>query len=300
MAGGRIEGAGLRGVMRLTWVEDHLAHVLDHCETDEPSGTWTGLACQDHGLALGGDVDNATLRRLSAHGQIADLIWEPRGELVAEHGQLHQAAIQAAQDGKPKTAEQLWQQVQAIWSVAWSANYAALKFLQDAGLSRFSPVTPQRWVVASFEHHRGPHGLPHPHVHNIVITAQVSGVALDASFGASCERVAPAPLREGLPWSRGSCSSRRGIRGRPRRPRIRRWGRMRGTDAAWSTDEASIPPCIVIEARKAPDRLDGQNISQRQSGRISKLRVLLLERARGRQGADPVVVDALAAHELEP
>jgi len=70
MAGGRIEGAGLRGVMRLTWVEDHLAHVLDHCETDEPSGAWTGLACQDHGLALGGDVDNATLRRLSAHGEI--------------------------------------------------------------------------------------------------------------------------------------------------------------------------------------------------------------------------------------
>jgi hypothetical protein len=207
MAGGRIEGAGLRGVMRLTWVEDHLAHVLDHCETDEPSGTWTGLACQDHGLALGGHVDNATLRRLSAYGQIADLIWEPRGELVAEHGQLHQAAIQAAQDGKPKTAEQLWQQVQAIWSVAWSANYAALTFLQDAGLSRFSPVTPQRWVVASFEHHRGPHGLPHPHVHNIVITAQVSGVALDASFGASCERVVPAPLREGLPWSRRRCST---------------------------------------------------------------------------------------------
>jgi len=25
--------------------------------------------------------------------------------------------------------------------------------------------------------------------------------------------------------------------------------------AAWSTDEASIPPCIVIEARKARDRV---------------------------------------------
>ena len=62
MAGSRIEGAGLRGVMRLTWVEDHLAHVLVHCESDEPSGAWTGLACQDHGLALGGDVDNATLQ----------------------------------------------------------------------------------------------------------------------------------------------------------------------------------------------------------------------------------------------
>jgi hypothetical protein len=177
MAGSRIEGAGLRGVMRLTRVEDHLAHVLDHCETDEPSGAWTGLACQDHGLALGGDVDNATLRRLSAHGEIADLIWEPRGELAAEHGQLLQAAILAAQDGKPQTGQQLWQQVRAIWSVAWSANYEALKFLQDAGLRRFSPVKPQRWVVASFEHHRGPHGLPHPHVHNIVITSLTTGAS---------------------------------------------------------------------------------------------------------------------------
>ena len=177
MAGSRIEGAGLRGVMRLTWVEDHLAHVLDHCETDEPSGAWTGLACQDHGLALGGDVDNATLRRLSARGEIADLIWEPHGELAAEHGQLLQAAILAAQDGKPQTREQLWQQVRAIWSVAWSANYAALKFLQDAGLSRFSPVKPQRWVAASFEHHHGPHGRSRPHIHNIVITALTTGAS---------------------------------------------------------------------------------------------------------------------------
>jgi hypothetical protein len=175
MAGGRIEGAGLRGIMRLTWVEDHLAHVLEHGGTDEPAGAWTGLACQDHGLALGGDVDDATLRRLSARGAIADLIWEPRPELAAEHGRLLQAAIQAAQDGKPNRGEQLWQQVQAIWSLAWSANYAALKFVQDAGLSRFSPVRPQRWVAASFEHHRGPHGRPHPHVHNIVITTLTTG-----------------------------------------------------------------------------------------------------------------------------
>ena len=142
MAGSRIEGAGLRGVMRLTWVEDHLAHVLDHCETDEPSGAWTGLACQDHGLALGGDVDNATLRRLSAYGQIADLIWEPRAELAAEHGQLLQAAIQATQDGKPKTGEQLWLQVQAIWSVAWSATMrrsSSCRTRASAGSRRSSP-----------------------------------------------------------------------------------------------------------------------------------------------------------------
>ena len=40
--------------------------------------------------------------------------------------------------------------------------------MQNAGLTRFFPVKPQRWVVASFEHHCGPHGLSSPHVHNIV------------------------------------------------------------------------------------------------------------------------------------
>jgi hypothetical protein len=39
-----IDGMGLTGVLRLTWVRDNLAHVLDHSHTDETSGTWTGLA----------------------------------------------------------------------------------------------------------------------------------------------------------------------------------------------------------------------------------------------------------------
>ncbi len=56
-----ISGAGPSGVLRMTWVGDQLAHVLEHCDTDEPSGTWTGLACPDHGLALGADVDMTTL-----------------------------------------------------------------------------------------------------------------------------------------------------------------------------------------------------------------------------------------------
>ena len=36
-----IPGADLSGVLRLTWARDQLAHVLDHSQTDEPSGTWT-------------------------------------------------------------------------------------------------------------------------------------------------------------------------------------------------------------------------------------------------------------------
>jgi hypothetical protein len=36
-----IAGMGLTGVLRITWVRDNLAHVLDHSQTDETSGTWT-------------------------------------------------------------------------------------------------------------------------------------------------------------------------------------------------------------------------------------------------------------------
>ena len=171
-----IMGTGLSGVLRMTWMQDGLAHVLEHCEADEPSGTWTGLAGPDHGLALGSDVDNATLLRMCAQGEIADLIWEAPEDLTAEHRQVFEAAMDAYHAGNSKVAELLWQEIRAIWSRAWSANYAALELLQNAGLAGFSPVKPQRWVVASFEHHCGPHGLPHPHLHNIVVTRLTTGV----------------------------------------------------------------------------------------------------------------------------
>jgi len=29
----------------MTWVRNQSAYVLEHADTDEPSGTWTGLAC---------------------------------------------------------------------------------------------------------------------------------------------------------------------------------------------------------------------------------------------------------------
>ena len=164
-----ITAPGLSGLLQMTWLQDDLAHVLEHADVDEPSGTWTGLACRDHELTLGGDVDNATLRRLAANGKIADLVWEAPEQLVAEHGQAFQAAMQAYHTGHAERAEQHWQELRTIWSRAWAANYAALELLQNAGITTFSPVKPQRWVVASFEHHCGPHALPQPHVHNIVV-----------------------------------------------------------------------------------------------------------------------------------
>jgi hypothetical protein len=133
------------------------------------------MACREHDLALGGNVENATLRRLAADGKIAGLVWEAPEDLAAEHGQAFHSAMQAYHARNGELAEQQWQQVQAIWSRAWAANYTALDLLQNTGLTTFSPVKPQRWVIASFEHHCGPRGLPRPHVHNIVITQLTTG-----------------------------------------------------------------------------------------------------------------------------
>ena len=36
-----ITSMGLTGVVRMNWVQDDLAHVLEHAHTDETSGTWT-------------------------------------------------------------------------------------------------------------------------------------------------------------------------------------------------------------------------------------------------------------------
>ena len=121
------------------------------------------------------------LQRLAAHGDIADLIWEAPADFTAEHGQLCQAAIQAYQAGNHETGEQVWQQAHTLWSQAWSANYETLKLMQATGLTRFAPVKPQRWMVASFEHHCGPHGLPSPHVHNIVFSDLTNRASASAS-----------------------------------------------------------------------------------------------------------------------
>jgi hypothetical protein len=99
-----IAGMGLTGVLRITWIHDNLAHVLDHSHTDETTGTWIGLACPGHGLALGTDVDNATLQRLATGSEIADLVWEASDELTADHAQVFQAAMRAHHAGDSRGA----------------------------------------------------------------------------------------------------------------------------------------------------------------------------------------------------
>ena len=161
---------GLSGALRLTWVTDNLEHVIKHSQSVEPAGIWTGLACPAHRLPIGADVDTATLQHL-AQGEVADLVWEAPADFTEEHGRLLRAAVHAYQNGDHQTGEHLWQQAQALWASARAASAEALTLMQHAGLTRFSPHKPQRWVIASYDHHCGPHGVAHPHVHNIVIPA---------------------------------------------------------------------------------------------------------------------------------
>ena len=167
--------SGIGGTLRLTWMHDRLAHILEHCATDEASGTWTGLACPDHGLAIGSDVDNDALWRMCASGEIADMIWEAPADFTASHRSVFDTAMTAWNAGQQEAADRSWQQLGALWSHAWAASYSALDLMQRTGISKFSPLKPQRWVVASFEHHTSPHGLPQPHIHNLVITRLTTG-----------------------------------------------------------------------------------------------------------------------------
>jgi hypothetical protein len=165
----KISGAGLTGTLRLRLVDDGLAHILEHAGNDEPSGTWTGLGCPRHRLAIGSDIDPVLLAEKSAAGEVADLVWEAPADLVAEHDQAHLAAMRAYHAEDVTDAERHWRSVEAVWSRAWTANYQALEFMQGTGSTRFGPAGPQQWVVASFEHHCSPHGVERPHVHNIVL-----------------------------------------------------------------------------------------------------------------------------------
>jgi hypothetical protein len=57
---------------------------------------------------------------------------------------------------------------------------AAPGLVQHMGVTRFSPVKPQRWVMASSGHHCRPRGVQCPHVRNIVITNLTTGSSAPA------------------------------------------------------------------------------------------------------------------------
>lgn len=147
--------------------------MLEHAQTDETSGTWTGLACPDHGYRIGADVDPVVLKCMCADGEIADLLWEAPAELAATHNQAFYQAIQTFQAGDTPLAEEHWRGLAAIWSHAWAANYDVLAYTQEVGLDRFESDPRQRWVIASFEHHTSPHSIEAPHIHNIVISSRI-------------------------------------------------------------------------------------------------------------------------------
>ncbi len=91
-----------------------------------------------------------------------------------------QTVTRAHEGDRAKAAESFWQQALTPWFLAWAANWAAFGLVQHTGATRFSPVKPQRQVVASSGHHYGPRGDPGPPVHNIVLTNLTTGFSARA------------------------------------------------------------------------------------------------------------------------
>ena len=90
-----IPGAGPGGVLRMTWVQDRPARVLEHSDTDEPSGSWTGLACSDDGLTAGADVNTTTPASAAGLRPARRPGLGSPGGLAARHAQLFQATLRA-------------------------------------------------------------------------------------------------------------------------------------------------------------------------------------------------------------
>jgi hypothetical protein len=74
----------------------------------------------------------------------------------------YRLTVGADVDGHTETADRFWQQAHTLWSQAQAANCAARRRVQHTGVTRFCPVKPQHWVVASSGHHCKPYGVPSP------------------------------------------------------------------------------------------------------------------------------------------
>jgi hypothetical protein len=123
------------------------------------------------------------LTELCGQGEVADLVWEAPPPLACAHEEAYRLATHGYATLDLEMGELHWRDLEAIWSQAWTANCDVLQFMQETGLERFSPLKPQRWVVASFEHHSGPHGVGHPHIHNIVVAPLTTGTVPEGHSG---------------------------------------------------------------------------------------------------------------------
>jgi hypothetical protein len=108
-------------------------------------GTWSYPATSGTGRVPAGSGGSSAVR------SIADLTWEAPDELTVRHAQAFQAAMRAYHVGDSERADQQWENFQAIWSQAWSANCVMLELCRAwarPGSRRSSPALGGRLVRA--------------------------------------------------------------------------------------------------------------------------------------------------------
>ena len=143
----------------MTSVQDQLTHILDYSDAGEPSGTWTGLACPNHGLPAGADVDAVPLRQLpglpTGRPDLGDTP-QPRRPAVP-------TAIRAFDGGRAEAASGLTAGPHSV--VSGMDGHPRRPGARPArGRDQVSWLEPQCWVMASSGRHFGPYGVRGPHV----------------------------------------------------------------------------------------------------------------------------------------
>ena len=144
-----------------------ISHILQHASIDEPSGTWTGSACPQHGRPLGTDVDLADLGAMHRQSAgLADMTWYPEPAAADTYLRLlRDWAADGARQPHLHPFDWWVGRVDVMWSYIWAANYRFItEIIEQPSESRGGAGL----LIASFEHNSSAHGRERPHIHNLV------------------------------------------------------------------------------------------------------------------------------------
>lgn len=142
-------------------------HILQHVGVDEPSGTWTGGGCPQHGRSLGTDVDLADLGEMHRQSAgLSDMTWLPESAAADTYLRLiREWHADGANQPHHHSFDWWAERVKTMWSYIWSANCRFItEIIEQPARSRGSAGL----LIASFEHNSSTHGLEQPHIHNLM------------------------------------------------------------------------------------------------------------------------------------
>ena len=148
-------------------VRADVPHILHHTGIDEPTGTWTGGGCPQHGRDVGTDAslyDLGEMHRQSAG--LCDMTWFPEpAAAIAYQWLIRDWHADGGRQPHQHPFEWWQERVKVAWSYIWAANYRYItEIIEQPARSKGGTGL----LIASFEHNSSDHGLEQPHIHNLM------------------------------------------------------------------------------------------------------------------------------------